>query len=95
MSSLAFFDCLSISFINNLSSLFLWPIIRNFARVLFRAKKLNEMKNLKLYDPNPEKSFAEAKIARLKQEHTVLNVPVDIETVATNQQLSHRWFDFH
>ena len=42
------------------------------------------MKNLKIYDPDPEKSFTKAKVARLKQEHTDLNVSVDIETVATN-----------
>lgn len=42
------------------------------------------MKNLKIYDPDPEKSFTKAKVARLKQEHTDLNVPVDVETVPTN-----------
>ena len=42
------------------------------------------MKNLKIYDPDPEKSFTKAKVARLKQEHTDSNVSVDIETVATN-----------
>ena len=42
------------------------------------------MENLKIYDPDPEKSFTKAKGARLKQEHTEVNVPVDIETVATN-----------
>ena len=47
-------------------------------------KNLNEMKNLKIYDPDPEKSFTKAKVARLKQEHTDSNVSVDIETVATN-----------
>ena len=47
-------------------------------------KNLNEMKNLKIYDPDPEKSFTKAKVARLKQEHTDLNVPVDVETVPTN-----------
>lgn len=43
------------------------------------------MKNLKIWKSDPEKSFTKAKIAKLKQEHTDLNVPVDIETVATNQ----------
>ena len=47
-------------------------------------KNLNEMKNLKIYDPDPEKSFTKAKVARLKQKHTDSSVPVDIETVATN-----------
>ena len=47
-------------------------------------KNLNEIKNLKIYDPDPEKSFTKAKVARLKQENTDLNVSVDIETIATN-----------
>ena len=47
-------------------------------------KNLNEMKNLRVYDPGPEKSFTKAKVARLKQERTDLNVSVDSETVATN-----------
>ena len=42
------------------------------------------MKNLKIYTPDPEKSFTKAKIAKVKQEHTDLNDAVDIETVATN-----------
>lgn len=42
------------------------------------------MKNVKSYDPDPEKSFTNAKVARLKPEHTDFNVPDDIETVATN-----------
>ena len=42
------------------------------------------MRNLKIYDPDPEKSFTKAKVARLKQEHTDRNVSVDIENVATN-----------
>ena len=40
------------------------------------------MKNLKIYDPDPEKSFTKAKVTR--QERTDLIVSVDIETVATN-----------
>ena len=47
-------------------------------------KNLNEMKKLKIYDPEPEKTFTKAKVARLKQEHTDLNVSGDIETCATN-----------
>ena len=42
------------------------------------------MKNLKVYDPYPEKSFTKATVARLKQKHTELNGSVDIETVAAN-----------
>ena len=41
------------------------------------------MKNLKVYDPDPEKSFTKAKVAMLKQEQTEHNLP-DIENVATN-----------
>ena len=41
------------------------------------------MKNLKVYDPDPEKSFTKAKVARLNQEQTEHNLP-DIENVATN-----------
>ena len=37
---------------------------------------------MKIYDPDPEKSFSKAIVAR--QEHTDLNVSVNIETVATN-----------
>ena len=40
------------------------------------------MKNLKIFDPDPEKNFTKAKVAR--QEHTDLILSVDIETVATN-----------
>ena len=48
-------------------------------------KNLNEMKNLKIYNRDSEKSFfTKAKVARLKQEHTEANVPVDIETVGTD-----------
>ena len=76
LSYLASFDCLSIYR--------LYKQQRNFVHGLFRVKNLNKMKNLKVYDPDPEKSFTKAKVARLKQEHTHLNVSVDIETVATN-----------
>ena len=34
-------------------------------------KNPNEMKNLKIFDPDPEKNFTKAKVAR--QEHTDLN----------------------
>ena len=36
------------------------------------------MKNLKIYDPDPEKRFTRAKVARLKQEHTYFNFSVEI-----------------
>ena len=73
LSYMAFCDCLSICKLNKQPVLaILWLIKRNFAHDHFRVKNLNSLRPW-------------TGVTRLKQEHTdLLNVSVDIETVATN-----------